>query len=174
MLWAVRPSPLPTTTTPGTTTTTPSSALTSAASAPASSSPQTATGLPNQPNNQPNQLNNQQQQQQYLTPLHVLGGHSQPVAFLSWSPDDRRIITCRWGLCVGWGVGVTFMISYGGGLGMVGCGGGVGVGGCRHQPKVNQAKLAEPKQVSSFQTQSNQDPEPRRVGVCSGGQPSLY
>ncbi|PNW80208.1 hypothetical protein CHLRE_08g382515v5 [Chlamydomonas reinhardtii] len=94
VLWAVRPSPLPTTTTPGTTTTTPSSALTSAASAPASSSPQTATGLPNQPNNQPNQLNNQQQQQQYLTPLHVLGGHSQPVAFLSWSPDDRRIITC--------------------------------------------------------------------------------
>ncbi|PNH03762.1 putative serine/threonine-protein kinase, partial [Tetrabaena socialis] len=29
-----------------------------------------------------------------LAAMHKLCGHSQPVAFLSWSPDDRRIITC--------------------------------------------------------------------------------
>ncbi|GIL79600.1 hypothetical protein Vretimale_12306 [Volvox reticuliferus] len=34
------------------------------------------------------------QQRVRLEVMHVLEGHSQPVALLSWSPDDRRIITC--------------------------------------------------------------------------------
>ncbi|EFJ45899.1 hypothetical protein VOLCADRAFT_93777 [Volvox carteri f. nagariensis] len=33
-------------------------------------------------------------QRSRLELMHVLGGHSQPVALLCWSPDDRKIITC--------------------------------------------------------------------------------
>ena len=40
-----------------------------------------------------------------LQPIHVLREHLQPVAFLSWSPDDSLLLTCRWGL--GFGLGLS-------------------------------------------------------------------
>ncbi len=40
-----------------------------------------------------------------LRQLHRLVAHEQPVCYLSWSPDDSKLLTCRWGLgraCCGW------------------------------------------------------------------------
>ncbi|KAG2424366.1 hypothetical protein HXX76_014575 [Chlamydomonas incerta] len=80
VLWAVRHSPAG----GGASASSPPAASSSSSSASAASAAAAGGAGPQQ----------QPPQQQYLTPLHVLGGHSQPVAFLSWSPDDRRIITC--------------------------------------------------------------------------------
>ncbi len=32
--------------------------------------------------------------QPLLVPVHTLADHQQPVAFLSWSPDDKLLLTC--------------------------------------------------------------------------------
>jgi hypothetical protein len=31
-----------------------------------------------------------------LRPLHTLAAHEQPVCYLAWSPDDSKLLTCRW------------------------------------------------------------------------------